>query len=151
MSAEIVRTGETILPDNTRNGLIYFGIGFTAGVGIAVAYDKVIYHDLRADYDDKVERTEDLEATAGALALSSVYLKSEGLINEEAAIVMTNERTELVSEAREIKKDTPNIILEQWTWAGVGIIPGIALALGAWVTHRKWKKHRQQPVRQVLQ
>lgn len=143
MTGEIIYTDESLLSDSTRNVLVYLGIGAAAGIGIAVVYDREIYHDLRKDYDEKTELTKDLEKTADALALAKDHLRSKGLIDEETAIVMQNERLEITAEVREIKKDTPNIVLEQCTWAAASIIPGIAIAIGAWATHRRWKKQRE--------
>lgn len=150
MGPEITYIEEKVFSDRTRYLLIYAGIGAAAGVGTAVLYNEAIYRDVRDDYDTKTAQTEDLEQTAEALKLSEDHLVSEDLIEESTATVMKIERLELTAEAQAIRNDTPNIILEQLTWAGAGVIPGIALAIGAWATHRKWKKHRQQNTRQDL-
>jgi ElaB/YqjD/DUF883 family membrane-anchored ribosome-binding protein len=140
--AEAIRMEEKAFSENTRNALIYIGIGSAAGIGILVGYDNTVYSDVRIDFDAKTAQTRDLEKTADALAISSNHLESKGLIDETALVVMRTERTELIAEAQAIKKDTPNIVVEQLTWAGVGILPGIALGLGAWATHRRWKKRQ---------
>lgn len=143
MDKEIVYFEERAFSENTRNLLIYLGIGATAGVGCAVVYNQTVYSDVRVDYDTKTATIKDLEQTAEALEISAEHLVSRGLIAEDTSVVMETERTELVAEAHAVRKDTPNILVEQFAWAGFGIIPGLAVAIGAWSTHRKWKRNRQ--------
>jgi len=143
MEGEVVCTNENAFSEHERNLLFYAGIGTAAGIGCAVAYNVQTYRDVRTDFDDRTAQTANLEETASALQASGKHLEFKGLVDRATLEVMSTERTELIAEAQAIKKDTPNIVVEQLTWAGAGIIPGIALGIGAWASHRRWKKHRQ--------